>query len=162
MKRPGKSKPARGISRAGTAVRRVGPVIGDKRAARRSAASVQAWATRRANKLAGRPAPLECEAGRKQNYAVLQTWALAALLPGEQAYVDRFVGGMQTRFALARLTAIEAELSARGVDGELLTALRFGVAEHDSPAASLAERFGLEQDEAGMLAEAGHFRPDEF
>jgi hypothetical protein len=86
-------------------------------------------------------------------------------LPAEHAILEREQRARNRRhyFASARLAAIETELRARGVDDDTITAHRFGIADHATDAAEIAERHALTQPaEAWMAHEAAHFSPEDF
>lgn len=137
----------------------------DQRQAIWKAAAAKAAATRRARASdAGSSAPealQPIEAGRKQNYPMLDTDTLLGLLPGEQRCLDRWLGGMHGRYTFARLAAIERELAARNVTVDEMTAWRFGAADPDSDAARIAERVAQLDDREPSL-DALTFNPEEF
>jgi hypothetical protein len=138
---------------------------------KRRADARRSVATRRERERLGLPSlrslarPEATEAGRQQDYTQLDAVQLCELLPGEQWLLDMWVSGMQARLTRDRIAAIEAELRGHGLDEETINAHRFGVAEYDADAATIAERRAIsleERAEPWMLAEALHFAPEDF
>lgn len=147
-----------------------GRPVDSRRDQRRIVAARKAVETRRQRQRLGLPSLRSVnavephEAGRRQTYGALETCQLCDLLPREQALLDVYISGMQARYTVARLAAIEAELQARGVSETIINAHRFGVADDDNCAAvAIVERMALASaDEGWMTREAEHFSPEDF